>query len=72
MQCKICKQNLVLEFDDDFKKKFHSKATHYPYPVVFPHDKHWAILYLDHDLNDRGVIFTDLTVKKYKENNSLE
>ncbi len=49
--------------DEQFQKEFKEKAIYSPYPVVFPHDGHYAIIYLDHDFGDRGVIISDLEYK---------
>ena len=46
-----------------FESKFKEKAKYSPYPILFPHDDHWAVIYLDHDFEDRGIVVSELTYR---------
>ncbi len=67
VECKKCEQSFQLTLDEEFQKKFKEKATYYPYPILFPHKGHWAVIYLDGDFQDRGTIISEII---YKENSN--
>ena len=53
--CNICKKTIALDFDDAFQKKFKATADKWPYPLVHPHEGHFAIIFIDKDFVERGV-----------------
>ena len=61
--CDICKATVTIVLDDDFQKDFKSKANKWPYPLIFPHKGHWAIVHLDDNLVERGVTVTKAMFK---------
>ncbi len=59
-KCPQCKKILTIVFDEKFQKKFKAAADKWPYPLMYPHNKHWAMIYLDQDFRERGVTATDI------------
>ena len=53
--CEICKETIALTLDEAFQKKFTDNADKVPYPLVYPHTGHYAIVFLDNDFVERGV-----------------
>jgi hypothetical protein len=65
-KCDICKKVLVVNFDDDFQANFKKEANKMPYPVIYPHEDHWAVIYLDGDYRERGIICSKILLKDKK------
>lgn len=53
--CDICKKTISLKLSDDFQEKFKKTADYWPYPMVYRHEDHWAVVYLDQQFVERGV-----------------
>ncbi|MHA1675054.1 MAG: hypothetical protein ACTSYI_15665 [Promethearchaeota archaeon] len=56
--CHYCKKTRTLRLDDDFQEKFISQADKWPYPLLVPHEGHFAVVFLDEDFVERGVTVT--------------
>ena len=61
--CYYCKKTLVLRFDDEFQQNFTKQADKWPYPLLVPHEGHYAMVYLDEDFVERGVTVTRMEFK---------
>mgnify|MGYP000397816016 CR=1 FL=1 len=53
--CEICNETIALSLDEAFQQKFTATADKIPYPLVYPHKGHFAIVFLDKDFVERGV-----------------
>ncbi len=58
--CKYCGRIIVVEFPEEFQESFLAQADKWPYPLLYPHNGHWSIIYLDSDFRERGVVGTQL------------
>ena len=58
--CEICKETIALILDEAFQAKFTATADKVPYPVVYPHKGHYAIIFVDGDFVERGVTTSKL------------
>lgn len=56
--CYYCKKTITLDLDDAFQEKFRKNADYWPYPLIIPHEEHFAIVFLDEDFVERGVNVT--------------
>ena len=54
--CNICETTIALTLDEAFQQKFTDTADKTPGPLVYPHKGHYAIVFLDKDFVERGVI----------------
>jgi hypothetical protein len=62
--CQYCNKTLALNFSDEFLKEFRHKADKWPYPLIYPHDNHFAIIYVDENIVERGVIVSRIDYKE--------
>ena len=53
--CSLCKRTISLKISDKFQHNFADAAEFWPYPLIYPHEDHWAIIFLDKDFKERGV-----------------
>jgi hypothetical protein len=53
--CDLCKKTIALKLTEAFQTKFKSTADYWPYPMIYPHDGHWSIIFLDEQFKERGV-----------------
>lgn len=56
--CHYCKKTLAISLDDAFQDKFSKQADKWPYPLLIPHEDHYALVFLDEDFVERGVTVT--------------
>ncbi len=63
-RCDYCKKVLAITLSDDFCKKFKQEADKWPYPLVYPHNNHWAIIFLDEEFKERGVTASRIGFKE--------
>ena len=61
--CYYCQKTITINLDDVFQAKFRETADYWPYPLVVPHENHFAIIFLDEDFVERGVSVTKLEYK---------
>ena len=64
--CEYCKETLAIQVTEDLKKEFKEKANKWPYPLVYPHADHYAIIYIDSNWNERGVVASKIIYKNEK------
>lgn len=53
--CDLCKKTIALKLTDEFQENFKREADYWPYPMVYPHEGHWTVVYLDQQFVERGV-----------------
>ena len=53
--CGICKKTIALKLSEDFQAKFEKTADYWPYPLIYPHEGHWVVVYLDKQFAERGT-----------------
>ena len=53
--CNLCKKTIPLKLSEDFQKKFKKTADYWPYPLLYPHNEHWVVVFLDQQFVERGV-----------------
>lgn len=61
--CKICNKTITLALSDEFQENFKNTADKWPYPLVYAHAGHWAIVYVDADFRERGVVVTSIGIQ---------
>ena len=59
--CNLCKKTILLSLTEEFQAKFKATADKWPYPLVYPHNDHWAFVYLDGDFRERGVVVSNIS-----------
>ena len=42
--------------------EFTATADKYPYPLIHHHEGHWAVIYLDEDFRERGVVISKISI----------
>ena len=62
--CELCKKTIALKLTDEFQEHFKKEADYWPYPMVYPHEGHWALIYLDKDFVERGVNSSKIVYKE--------
>ncbi|WP_371802710.1 hypothetical protein [Candidatus Lokiarchaeum ossiferum] len=62
--CDICKKTVSVALPEDFCNDFKKSADKWPYPLVYPHEGHYAIVYLDEDMKERGVNVSRMVYKE--------
>jgi len=67
--CKICNKTIMMDFSEEFQAKFKALADRYPYPLVFPHEGHYAIIYLDSDFKERGTVVSKIALTENEKSN---
>jgi len=53
--CDLCKKTLAVKLTAEFQENFKKKADYWPYPMIYKHADHWAVVYLDQQFKERGV-----------------
>ncbi len=53
--CDLCNKTIALKLSEEFQKKFKKSADYWPYPMIYEHEGHWAVVYLDQQFCERGV-----------------
>jgi len=64
--CDICKKTLTIKLSKEFQDKLKKNAHKWPYPLIFPHNKHWAVIFLDENMVERGVTTSKVEFKEEK------
>jgi hypothetical protein len=64
--CKLCNKTITLKISESFQEDLKQKANKWPYPLVYPHANHWAIIYVDTNFYERGVIETQAMMEEQK------
>ena len=64
--CEYCKETLSIQVTENLEKEFKEKANKWPYPLVYPHADHYAIIYVDSNWQERGVVCTKISYTKKK------
>ena len=64
--CTYCKETLAIHVTESLEKEFKEKANKWPYPLVYPHADHYAIIYIDSNWQERGVVCSRIIYKKKK------
>ena len=62
--CEYCKKTLAIQITKDLEKELKEKANKWPYPLVYPHSDHYAIIYIDSNYQERGVVCSKISIKK--------
>ena len=65
-KCKICDKVVPITLTDEFKEEFTKNADRYPYPLIYPHAGHWAVIYLDEDFRERGIVVSNMMLEGEK------
>jgi len=60
--CEYCKETLAIQVTEDLEKEFKEKANKWPYPLVYNHSDHYAIIYVDS--HERGVVCSRISYNK--------
>ncbi len=64
--CEYCKETLAIHVTESLEKEFKEKANKWPYPLVYPHSDHYAIIYIDGNWQERGVVCSKISYKNEK------
>ena len=62
--CEYCKETLVIQVTESLEKKFKEKANKWPYPLVYYHSNHHAIIYIDENWQERGVVCSKISINE--------
>jgi len=64
--CEYCKETLSIPITEELSNEFKEKTDKWPYPLVFPHSDHYAIIYIDENWQERGVVCSRISIKEKK------
>ncbi|QEE15331.1 hypothetical protein DSAG12_01156 [Promethearchaeum syntrophicum] len=62
--CEYCKETLAIQVTESLEKEFKERADKWPYPLVYHHSDHFAIIYIDENWHERGVVCSKISYKK--------
>ncbi len=62
--CECCKETLAIQVTESLENEFKEKADKWPYPLVYYHSNHYAVIYIDSNWNERGVVCSKISIKK--------
>lgn len=62
--CHYCKKTLAVKLTESFQEEFKKTADKWPYPLIYPHNGHHAIIHLDEDFVERGITLTKIMYKE--------
>ena len=62
--CDYCKKTVAITLTEEYCEEFKKQADKWPYPLVYPHEGHWAIVFLDEDMKERGVNVSRMAFKE--------
>ena len=65
--CEYCKETLAIQITESLEKEFKEKANKWPYPLVYPHSDHYAIIYVDSNYQERGVVASKISINEKKD-----
>jgi len=64
--CKLCNKTITLRISESYQEDLKKKANKWPYPIIYPHADHWAVIYVDTNFMERGVIETRAMIEEQK------
>jgi hypothetical protein len=69
--CKYCNKTITLNFSEEAQAKFKDIADKWPYPLIYQHNDHWVVVYVDTNFQERGVIPTKFLLDEKDANEKL-